>query len=658
MQQNENDFDALKKLTFKCVKCSNYPFFKIYQYNNEYSNNPYDFNNRVLIYVSCHGESSLIPINLFIKYFNNEFKEICYNCLKEYKDENINYCKDCKRFFCQNCNDYHLEHESITNNIYQHRCKYHLNNDKNLYCFICHNSICSNCKNINNYLHYTIPFNDNYTNQFFNDLKLNLNQIELKIDNTDYQPKNELIKRFSFFNKDDNKKIKLENNLNDAYESYKYRNKIILILLKRLISIVENIEFRPYELIQDLKYNFEKFEFETYKLSEDITKYNEDIKNLYNFYHKSIFISSYYFKNNKNKNTKNIDTYNFLGFQKINYKKTNDQIKEVNYESTFPLINLICFINNEYYIKFDYQTLYYYKIPNHNISSIYLNININKGIIIGRKNKRNIITGEYLNFQFIYIINIKKIEQPFIEFIFINPHNRQIEDIKPLKYNKQYKNYDFMTCALDEENIKIFRGKFPFCCLNIIKTNKRIYELLEIGTKDDIKNYINEGFIIGFEKDVNSNFLNLYFFNTSIIDINLNRRQLTINDIFNKTINSKIFEKNKQFKLIFNSNCNIRIIDLKNIQVESIIKLNDFDYLDYFEDNEIFVCFQNFEFIQYDLNTLEAMTKFGKQSSVIYPKYIIKNKQKLIIIFNDNCAKVYKISYSKKLEKEKNCSIF
>ena len=52
------------------------------------------------------------------------------------------------------------------------------------------------------------------------------------------------------------------------------------------------------------------------------------------------------------------------------------------------------------------------------------------------------------------------------------------------------------------------------------------------------------------------------------------------------------------------------------------------------------------------------MTKFGKQSSVIYPKYIIKNKQKLIIIFNDNCAKVYKISYSKKLEKEKNCSIF
>ena len=658
MQQNEIDFDVLKKLTFKCVKCSNYPLFKIYQYNNDYSNNPYDFNNRVLIYVSCHGENNLIPINLFIKYFNHEVKEICYNCLKEYKEENLNYCKDCTIFFCQNCNTYHTGHENMTNSIYKHRCKYHLNDNKNLYCFICHNSICLNCKSLNNYLHYTIPINDNYTNQFFNELKQKLNEIELKIDNTDYQPKNELIKRFSFFNKDDNKKIKLENNLNDAYESYKYRNKIILILLKRLISIIENIEFPPYELIQDLKYNLEKFEFETYKLSEDITKYDEDIKQLYNFYHKSICISSYYFKNNKNKNNKNIETYNYLGFQKMNYKKTNQQIKEVKYESTFPLINLICFINNEYYIKFEFQTLYYYQIPNNIISSIYVNITINKGIIIGRKNKKNILTGENFNSQFIYIINIKEIKQPFIEFIFMNPHNTKIEDIKPLKYNKQYKNYDFMTCALVEESIKIFRGKFPFCCLNIIKTYKRIYELLEIGTKDNIKNYINEGLIIGFEKDINLNFLKFYFFNTTIQNINLNRRQLSFNDTFIKNINTKIFEKNKQFKLIFNSDCNIRIIDLKNIQVESIIKLNNFDYFDYFEENEIFVCFQNFEFIQYDLDTLEKMSTFGKQNSAIYPKYIIKNKQKLIIIFNENCGKVFKISYSNKLEKEKNCSIF
>ena len=92
-------------------------------------------------------------------------------------------------------------------------------------------------------------------------------------------------------------KIKLENKLNDAYESYKQRNLVVIYLLRSLISVAEKYNnFIPFEIKKNIQHNLCNFNFNSFKISEDITKYKEDIKNLFNYYYKTICISSYYFQ--------------------------------------------------------------------------------------------------------------------------------------------------------------------------------------------------------------------------------------------------------------------------------------------------------------------------------------------------------------------------
>ena len=662
--QNDNnyiDFDLLSKLSLKCNKCSNFPLFKIYQYNNDYDNNPFDFNNKVLIYVSCHGENHLMTLQLFIKYFNNT-KEICENCLKEEISENLIYCKICQIFFCGKCNDNHISHETITYNLYKNKCKIHFNEEQKYYCLTCNKTICLICHSSFNYnnavYHFTFNIQDIII-QNLNDLKNSLNQIELKINNTDNQAKKEIIKIYDFFTKDEKMKIKLENKLNDAYESYKQRNLVVIYLLRSLISVAEKYNnFIPFEIKKNIQHNLCNFNFNSFKISEDITKYKEVIKDLFDYYHKTICISSYYFKYYDKRNIKQKQKYNYLGFQVVKNSNKDYKIHQLTLESDFELKNLLCFINNSKYINSYNSIVYYNELPGIIISQLNLFSTISKAIILGKKKQINVIISELYRINLIYIINISDFYNPKIKYIYINPHFSKIDVIIPLFYNKQYKKTDFMTYSLFEETIKIFRAEFPFCCLRVIKINKRIINLIEIGNNNIVKNYVNEGKIIGVEKGDGNNFINLFFYDFNINDINLSRREIHIESEFSNYINFRIFDKNNMFKLMFNSKNEIRILNLANYQIESVIKFNHLSFFDFFPENEIFVTFENLFFFQYDLTTLAKISKFDIKINSV-PKEIYKFNNKIIIIFCNNSTKIFSISFEKKSKKiEENCLIY
>ena len=215
-----------------------------------------------------------------------------------------------------------------------------------------------------------------------------------------------------------------------------------------------------------------------------------------------------------------------------------------------------------------------------------------------------------------------------------------------------------MTYSLFEETIKIFRAEFPFCCLRVIKINKRIINLIEIGNNNNIKNYVNEGKIIGVEKGDGNNFINLFFYDFNIRDINLSRREIHIECEFSNYINFRIFDKNNMFKLMFNSKNEIRILNLSNYQIESVIKFNNLSFFDFFPENEIFVTFENLFFFQYDLTTLAKISKFDIKINSV-PKEIYKFNNKIIIIFCNNSTKIFSIFFEKKSKKiEEKCLIY
>ena len=71
--------------------------------------------------------------------------------------------------------------------------------------------------------------------------------------------------------------------------------------------------------------NLCNFNFDSFKISEDISNIKKILKIYFAYYHKKIWISSYYFKYYDKRNIIKKQKYNYLGFQVV--KNSNKDYK-------------------------------------------------------------------------------------------------------------------------------------------------------------------------------------------------------------------------------------------------------------------------------------------------------------------------------------------
>ena len=81
----------------------------------------------------------------FIKFDNK-----CSICSKTFNDNNLNYCYECKLYFCNNCKNRHSINSHVIIKAYEKNiiCKlHHKNYDK--FCFNCKINLCELCEHKN-----------------------------------------------------------------------------------------------------------------------------------------------------------------------------------------------------------------------------------------------------------------------------------------------------------------------------------------------------------------------------------------------------------------------------------------------------------------------------------------------------------------------------
>jgi len=138
--------------------------------------------------VVCSNHKVLnIPFDKFEHFikFDNE----CSVCSKKCNDNNLNYCYECKIFFCNNCKNKHKSHSIVNANEKNTICNlHHKKYDK--FCFNCKINLCELCDHKNNNKnHYIELIKDIYPSD--NDINI-FNEISFKKMNLLNKKENEI----------------------------------------------------------------------------------------------------------------------------------------------------------------------------------------------------------------------------------------------------------------------------------------------------------------------------------------------------------------------------------------------------------------------------------------------------------------------------------
>ena len=223
---------------------------------------------------TCNCSTTNVEIENFLYQYknNNNFSVFCSKC-KKINPKEPNYCYECKKLYCINCNNLiHNEknknknHKLITIDKYDFFCICHQNEYFCAYCKTCKMNICQNCikeklHENHNILIYNKMYNDKKMREY---LKQATKLAELKLEyNTKICSKirkeikkKELIKNLDIINEiseDENKKIlEMINILYEIYDISKTRNYTIIM------NVINNINFNFERIIFKKKTSKEK----------------------------------------------------------------------------------------------------------------------------------------------------------------------------------------------------------------------------------------------------------------------------------------------------------------------------------------------------------------------------------------------------------------
>ena len=140
----ENILDLIKtkkNIILTCPKCKKFP-----PLITEISNQKISYK---CLCSSHYISMSLEEFILNIEHLNSSNEK----CFKHKEQMATYYCKECKKYLCDICENYHssfepdhkVEEQMINNNF---QCNYHKNNIKNYYCEDCKIDLCEKCKNV------------------------------------------------------------------------------------------------------------------------------------------------------------------------------------------------------------------------------------------------------------------------------------------------------------------------------------------------------------------------------------------------------------------------------------------------------------------------------------------------------------------------------
>ena len=256
------------KNLYRCPKCMHIPIIKIFSETG----NPY-------IDIKCCELKNKLPILDFISEYQNNINK----CSHIKFDNIVNICTNCKKLFCSECNNKHLNefklHSVYESIFFDFKCNFH--NEYYIgYCKGCEINICNKCF-ISHKKHQIKLFKDYLVSQEkLNKIKTDFLKAKNNMEFL-YNLRNEIIKL-------SHDKILIEQ-IQNSSNSFYNKNNILSSLLLNIFSMYEKFEKNPnYQIIFNLNTNTN---FNLKQININISNYKTSIEPI-SSYLKNIYFNS------------------------------------------------------------------------------------------------------------------------------------------------------------------------------------------------------------------------------------------------------------------------------------------------------------------------------------------------------------------------------
>ena len=240
-----NNFSKSKINLMKCLKC-----------NLIYNISISEFSNSIIFHCNnCKSEKKFELLN-----FKKSFS--CNECKKQIKETNlINYCSQCKKYFCSDCSKVHLKKSNSKCNIYANNlidlfCSIHNKINYN-YCSDCKTYICIDCELESHIFHKKKIFQEKKIIDLINAQKKNLRNEKFYYDKIKIYIKDCIKSLNQYFEKlilYKEREMEIKEEMIKAFELFRYDN-ILFENIKKLKFGSFGTVFYNYKTSFDIKLN-------------------------------------------------------------------------------------------------------------------------------------------------------------------------------------------------------------------------------------------------------------------------------------------------------------------------------------------------------------------------------------------------------------------